>query len=345
MRSAARKLMHSFDAIVCRSFGGPEVLTYGARDALGSPAAGQVIVQMAAAGVNPSDTYVRLGPGGPYANNPKLIPTLPFTPGKDGAGTVVAVGDGVTGLTPGARVYTTGSISGTYAAYALCGMDQLHPLPDNITFAQGACVGVPCATAYRALHLRCKVQPGDTVLVHGASGAVGLAAVQLAVAAGCVVVGTAGTAAGEAAVRAAGAVAVNHREDAYVERAMASLPADKGGKFDIVLEMAAHTNMLQDIVMLRHGGQLAVVGSKAEAVPFNPRLLMPAEVSIHGVFLSTASAAEKQQTHAALFDAMVSGALTPVVGVELPLSEAATAHKEVMQPSSGGKVGNIVLVV
>ena len=200
----------------------------------------QILIKVEAAGVNPSDTYQRLGPDGPWAATPHLLPKLPYTPGKDGAGTVKAIGPGVTKFRVGDRVYTNGSLTGTFAEYAFCSIGQCFALPDNISFAQGAGVGVPCATAYRAIWQRGMLLPTESLFVHGASGAVGLAAVQMAVAAGCFVCGTAGSPAGEAAVAAAGAqCVVNHKTNGYLEKAKAALPEGSGG-YDVLLENAAH---------------------------------------------------------------------------------------------------------
>ena len=334
----------SHRAIVAATFGPPEVMKSTIVPALAPPRKGQVLLKMYAAGVNPSDTYIRLGPAGPWAATPHLLPGLPYTPGKDGAGVVEAVGEGVTAFAPGNRVYTSASLSGTFAEYALCSAESVHPLPDRVSFAQGACVGVPCATAYRALFTRCAVAAGDAVFIHGASGAVGLAATQLAVAAGCTVVGSAGTPNGEQMVAKLGATAVNHRAAGYLEAATAALPAGKTG-FDVVLEMAAHANLVTDLGLLQHGGRLAIIGSKPEPIALNPRLLMPRELSVLGVFMPAASAAEKHATHRALYASMERGELTPVVGAIFALDDAPSAHREIVAPTAGGKVGNIVVLV
>ena len=140
--------------------------------------------------------------------------------GKDGAGVIEEVGSDVSGLAVGQRVYLIGAVTGTYAAQAICDPATVHPLPDGISFAQGACVGVPCATAYHALKYRARATAGNTIFIHGASGAVGLAAVQLAKDMGCFVVGTAGTTEGADAVKKAGAdVVLNHREEGYLGKA------------------------------------------------------------------------------------------------------------------------------
>ena len=137
------------------------------------PGLGQVLVKLHAVGVNPVETYIRAGK---YSRLPKL----PYTPGNDGAGVIEKTGDGVTDFRAGDRVYIAGSITGSYAEYALCTTQQVHRLPANVSFAQGAAMGTPYATAYRGMIQRAEAQPGETVLVHGASGGVGTAALQLA---------------------------------------------------------------------------------------------------------------------------------------------------------------------
>ena len=184
-------------AIRVHEFGGPERLVLEQAPDL-RPEDGQVVVKIHAAGVNPVETYIR---SGVYA----IKPPLPYTPGGDGAGVVMSVGKGVSRVRAGDRVYVAGSVSGTYAEQALCLESRVHRLPDEITFAQGAAVGVPYATAYRAMFQVGKAQAGETVLVHGASGGVGIAALQLGRAAGLIMIGTAGTQRGSELVRQQGA--------------------------------------------------------------------------------------------------------------------------------------------
>src|SRR5260370_41890703 len=109
-----------------------------------------------------------------------MKPPLAYPPGSDGAGVIEAVGDGVKKVKPGDRVYTAKTLTGAYAEYALALETQVHPLPAKITFAQGAGVWVPYATAYHALHHSAAARAGETVLIHGASGGVGIASVQMA---------------------------------------------------------------------------------------------------------------------------------------------------------------------
>ncbi|HUF92703.1 MAG TPA: alcohol dehydrogenase catalytic domain-containing protein, partial [Candidatus Limnocylindria bacterium] len=163
-------------AIRVHKTGGPDVLQL---DEVPDPAPGdgQVVVRVHAVGVNPVDTYIRAGA---YAR----MPALPYVPGTDGAGVVKAVGAGVRTVAVGDRVYMAGTAgetsTGAYAELALCDVSQVKPLPASMSFAQGAAVNIPYATAYRGLFHKARIVAGESVLVHGASGGVGIAAVQLA---------------------------------------------------------------------------------------------------------------------------------------------------------------------
>jgi NADPH2:quinone reductase len=314
-------------AIRIREFGGPEALSLEDVPEP-TPAAGQVLVRVRAAGVNPVDTYIR---SGMHA----VKPALPFTPGLDAAGEIEAVGEGVTRLSVGQRVYVAGSLTGTYAELALCAESQCHPLPAQVTYAQGAGVNTPYATAYRALFQRAKALPGEIVLVHGASGGVGTAAVQLARAAGLRVVGTAGTEEGRRLVVEQGAHEVlDHRAPDYLEQ-LGRLTGGRG--VDVILEMLANVNLDKDLGALALGGRVVVIGSRG-TVEINPRQAMTRDAAILGMTLFNASPQELQGIHAALGAGLAAGTLRPVVGRELPLAEAARAHEEVLQPGSYGKI-------
>src|ERR1700683_2537318 len=151
-------------AIRVHELGGPEVLKLEEMPDL-KPGNGEVVVNIRAVGVNPVETYMRSG------NYPRKA-TLPYTPGADGAGVIAALGDGVSGFKVGEPVYLSGSLSGTYAELALCTEAQVHPLPGNVSVEQGAAIGVPYATAYRAMFQVAHALPAETVLIHGATGGV-----------------------------------------------------------------------------------------------------------------------------------------------------------------------------
>ena len=314
-------------AIRIHEFGGPEVLRL--EDvAEPSPGAGQVVVRVRAAGVNPVDTYIR---SGAHA----VRPALPYTPGLDAAGEVEAVGEGVKRLAPGQRVYTAGSVTGAYAELALCEESQCHPLPDRVSFAEGAGVNTPYATAYRALFQRAGGRPGETLLVHGASGGVGTAAVQLARAAGFRVVGTGGTEEGRRLAAEQGAHHVlDHGAPDYLEQ-LGELTGGRG--VDVILEMLANVNLNKDLGVLAKGGRVVVIGSRG-AVEINPRLAMTRDAAILGMTLFNTTPQESAGIHAALAAGLEAGTLCPVVGRELPLAEAARAHEEVLKPGAYGKI-------
>ncbi|HUJ75482.1 MAG TPA: NADPH:quinone reductase, partial [bacterium] len=202
-------------------------------------------------------------------------------------------------------------------------------------FAQGAAVNVPYATAYRALFQRAQAQPGETVLVHGASGGVGVASVQMARAAGMFVIGTAGTEKGRRLVAEQGAHhALDHGVPGYLDQIM---KITRGRGVDLVLEMLANVNLGKDLTLLAPRGRVVVIGSRGP-VEINPRDTMRRDASILGFTLLNATRQELASIHAALVAGLESGTLRPIVGQEMPLAEAARAHQAVMEPGAYGKV-------
>ena len=314
-------------AIRVHTFGEPEVMHLEDVPAL-NPGPAEVVVRVHAVGVNPVDTYIRSG-----LYRPDL--KLPYTPGLDGAGVISAVGSEVKHRQVGQRVYVAWSLSGTYAEEVLCKEFQTHPLPEGNTFGQGAAIGVPYGAAFRALFQRAHAIAGESVLVHGASGGVGLAAVQLARGAGMRVIGTAGTEEGKALVLAQGAHHVlNHRSDGYLDKLL-ELTCGKG--VDVVLEMLANVNLDRDLAVLAMGGRVVVIGSRGR-VEIDPRTAMGKEAAILGMTLYNANNKELASMHAAFGAGLVNGTLRPVVSRELPLVAAASAHHAVMETSSFGKI-------
>ncbi len=308
-------------AIVVREFGDPAVMRLEAVPDP-QPGPGQIVVRVRAAGVNPVDTYIR---SGGYA----ALPPLPYTPGVDGAGEVEAVGPDVQGVAVGDRVYI--SAPGAYAERAAVPARAAWPLPDGVSFEAGAAIGVPYGTAYAALFLVGQAQPGDWVLVHGASGGVGVAAVQLAVRRGLRVVGTAGTEAGLGLVREMGAGAFSHDD------ADGLLAATGGRGYGVIVEMAAHLSLGMDLPLLAPGGRVVVVGSRGPAT-INARDLMARGASITGVMGGQARPEEVAAMHQDLAAGLADGSLHPVIGRRLPLAEAPEAHDAVLRPGAYGKI-------
>jgi NADPH2:quinone reductase len=318
-------------AILVRQFGGPEVLKLEELPTP-QPAAGQVLVKIHAAGVNPADTYTRTG-------NYAVLPPLPYTPGIDGAGVVDSIGDGVKKVKPGERVYLAKSLSGTYAECALALESQVFPLPDGISFPQGAGVFIPYGTAYHAIHHQAKAHGGETVLVHGASGGVGIASLQMARALGLAVFGTAGTAKGLELVKREGAhQAFDHSNAAYKDEIMKTT----GGRgVDIILEMLANVNLGADLKLLAQFGRVIVIGSRGD-VTVTPRDIMARRGAVLGFTLWAVTEAEATDIHAGINAGLENGTLRPIVGAEIPLKDAAQSHIDVMKPS--GAFGKIVLI-
>ena len=314
-------------AIRVHEFGGPEVLKLE-EVPTPKPSAGQVLVRIHAAGVNPHETYMRAG-------TYPLKPPLPYTPGSDGAGVVEAVGEGVKKVRANDRVYTGRTVSGSYAEYTLALEEEVHLLPAKVDFKQGAGIWVPYGTAYHALYHQAKAHAYETVLVHGASGGVGLAAVQIGRAMGLKVLGTAGTPRGLEIAKREGAHAVFDHSKAGYQDEILQATGNRG--VDIILEMLANVNLSHDTKLLANNGRVIVIGSRGE-VTINPRELMGRRASIRGFTLWGITPTEEADIHAGIFAGLENGTLRPVIGKELPLADASRAHKEILEPGSAGKI-------
>ncbi|HKP29682.1 MAG TPA: NADPH:quinone reductase [Gemmatimonadales bacterium] len=322
-------------AVVVHKFGGPEVLSIEEQPDP-SPGTGQVLIDNKAAGVNPVDAYIRAGQ---YAR----LPSLPYIPGWDGAGVVAEVGSGVSDFKKGDRVYFSGTSAGrsagAYATRVVCSAHQVHALPARLSFAQGAAIGVPYATAHRALFGRAQVKSGETVLIHGASGSVGLAATQLAKAAGCTVIGTAGSDPGLALVKQQGAKhAVKHGTP---DAAKEILALTDGKGVNAIIEMLANVNLDTDLGLLAVSGRVVVVGNRGR-VEIDARQTMAKESAILGMTLWHLTDEQLSGLQDQMASGFADGTLNPVVGSEVPITEAGAAHSKVF---GGATTGKIVLLL
>ena len=218
----------------------------------------------------------------------------------------------------------------------MCERGQIHPLPGRLSFAQGAAINVPYVTAWRALHIRGRIQPGETLFIHGASGSVGIAATQIARAWGLTVIGTAGTTAGLELVLAQGAAhALNHREPDYLDR-LKDLTDGRGP--DVILENLANVNLDNDLTALAFGGRIVVVGNRGR-IEIDPRKTMSKEGAIVGMALWNTTPDEWTKIYRALHAGLTDGTLSPHVAMELPLGDAAQAHQRILEPAANGKIG------
>ncbi|SOC44513.1 NADPH:quinone reductase [Ureibacillus acetophenoni] len=319
-------------AIQVTQFGGPEQLVYkDIEDVVVGK--GEVCVRLYAAGVNPSDTYTLTGT---YAFS---IPELPYTPGLDGAGIVEAVGEGVTNVQIGDRVFVAslnrGKSTGTFAQKIVCDPSFVHPLPEQVSFEQGAALGVPALTAYRALFQRARIKPGQWVLIHGASGGVGLQAVQMAKAHGAKVIGTASKPEGKSLVEQAGAdVVIDHVTEATIEEVLA---LTDGNGPDVIVEFLANVNLETDLKMVARFGTIVVIGNRG-SIEINPRLAMQKECDILATALWNAPEDEYKESIHGVIGMLESGALRPIIGTSLPLEQASQAFEQVANGVGNGKL-------
>lgn len=294
--------------------------------AIPTPGSDQIRLKVFAAGVNPVDTYVRNGIYGDTG--------FPRVLGFDAAGVIDAVGPGVDQAIIGQRVYTCSALPGSYAEYALVNLDRVYPLPDNTTFAQGAAIGIPYATAYAALHTWSQACSESIVLVHGGSGGVGIATVEIAKAAGSTVIASCGTNAGEGILREHGAdLVVRHDQEGYVHAIRNAFPSG----VDIIIEMCAHINLATDLTLLQKGGTVVVVGSRGP-VQINPRDIMIRDAKIQGMLLFNATSDERQHIHQKLYTMLLDDVIRPRVAIELTLESVMESHHRVLQSGIGGKI-------
>ncbi|NXR82518.1 QOR oxidoreductase, partial [Pycnonotus jocosus] len=327
--AAARNVMR---AVRVFEFGGPEVLKILSDVLVPAPKENQVLIKVHACGVNPVETYMR---SGTHARKP----TLPYTPGSDVAGVIESVGEHVTTFKKGDRVFTLETLSGGYAEYAVAAANKVFPLPDKLDFKQGAAIGVPYFTAYRALFQKGCAKAGESVLVHGASGGVGIATCQIARACGLKVLGTAGTEEGMNLILRNGAhQAFNHRDPNYTEKITACTGPEG---VNIIMEMLSNVNLDADLQLLSRSGRVVAVGSRGR-IEINPRDAMYRESSIIGVNLFLATEEEMRECATAVLDGIEAGWLKPVVGLEYPLEKVAQAHEDLIY--SSGARGKMVLL-
>lgn len=321
------------NAILVKQFGGADVCEYTSNLPIPEPNENQIQIKIHAAGVNPVDTYIRAGT---HSRQPKL----PYTPGLDSAGEVTRIGEKVQNFKVGDRVFTTNSDTGTYAEYTLSNPMYTFKLPDNLSYEEGSAIGIPFFTAYRSLFLKGNAKPGECVLVHGASGSVGLAAVQLAKANGMTVIGTAGSSAGLELVKNQGADHVfNHRDSDYMEKIKNMFPDG----LDIILEMLANVNLNNDLQILRwKKGRVVVIGNRG-TIDINPRLLMAKETSVTGVTLFTSDEDDFHLMYRHIYSLIKANCIKPVIGEVYPLKNASKAQHDIVNNS--GATGRLTIKV
>jgi NADPH2:quinone reductase len=311
--------------------GGPEVLEYTEVDA---PVAGpgQVLVKVAAAGVNFIDIYMRTG----------LYPRpLPAVPGGEGAGTVEAIGPGVEGLAVGDRVAWADGNVGSYAEYDVVAADRVVHVPDGVDLETAAASMLQGMTAHYLTNSTWPLKAGDTALVHAAAGGMGLLLCQIGKAKGARVIGTTSTAAKAALAREAGADAVINYSEA--EDLAAEVRALTGGRgVDVVYDGVGKTTFDASLASLRPRGLLALYGGASGPVPpFDPQVLnrmgslfLTRPTLVHHI----ATREELEWRSGEILGAVADGSLKINIGARFALHEAADAHTALAGRATTGKV-------
>ena len=316
-------------AVVCPEHGTPDVLRIEKRP-VPVPGVGHARIRVRAAAVNFPDVLLI---GGTY----QIAVPPPFVPGSEFAGEIVELGPGCEGRTVGDRVTGTG-LYGAFAGQILAPAANLTPIPDGVDDHTAAAFGVAYRTAYHSLRSVARVGPGETVIVLGAGGGVGLAAVQLAVALGAEVVAVASSAAKLATAHSYGAThLIDHRDGTLREQLRSAVPGGAAAVLDPVggdlSEPALRT--------LRRGGRFVTIGYASGVIPRIPlNLVLVKGIQILGFQFQDIDPDDFTRNEAELRDLLTTGAVRPHIGAVYPLSEATAALREV---ASGTAVGKVVI--
>lgn len=300
-----------------------------------SAAAGEVRVELASSGVNPSDVKSRAGV------RHKTLPFPSIVPHSDGAGVIDQVGNGVDPARIGERVWVWnaawGRPMGTAAQYVALPAQQAVTLPNAIDFSAGACLGIPALTAYHAVAM--SGVTGNSVLVTGGAGAVGHYAIQFAKLGGAerVIATVSSDAKGAIAIAAGAHAFVNYKTEDVGQRCLA---LTDGRGVDRIIEMDLAANIQADLAALRSDGEIVVYGSGAPeiAVPFFASILKNARY--HFFIVYNLNAADRASALAGVSSLLRENKLKHQIAARLPLSKAAEAHRLV---ESGQAIGNVVL--
>jgi len=320
----------SMQAIRIHETGGPEVMLLEEVETP-TPGPGEILVKIAAAGVNYADLAQRRGA---YLTRTQT----PMTLGFEAAGTVAAHGPGVTWPAVGTRVIAF--VSGGYAEYAIASATALTPIPESLDFVHAAAFAVQGLTAYQTLHESGRLQQGESVLVNAAAGGVGTLAVQLARLMGAgQVIGTASSERKLELVRRLGAdAAINYAQDDWVEQVQ---KASGGRGVDIVLEVVGGDIAAKSLQCLAPFGRMVIIGAASGERPqFSGVQLMYKNLSVVGYWLSAwMSHPDRIATATAeLMQFLAHGSLEIVVGHTFPLAQAADAHRAITERTTTGKV-------
>lgn len=318
-------------AVRIDQFGGREVLKTVSIDEP-TPNANEVKIKLYTTGLNPNESYTITGV---YA---AFVPGLPYVPGFDGAGIIEEVGPEVKNVKIGDRVFIAGykakRNTGTYAEKVVVDTEHVYHLPDNLSMDEGAALGIPMFTAYRALFQRADIKLGEHVLIHGASGAVGSLAIQMAKATGAIVIGTSSTREGRKQIIEMGAdFAFEHISEDNKHKLLRA--TERNGP-DVIIEMLANENLEIDMQVIADNGRIVIVGSRG-SIEITPRHLMGNEALVTAVNVGRMTPEDKEEALHGIMNFIEEDAIKPLIGKKFSLDEPAKAHKEMMEGSGNGR--------
>ena len=319
-------------AVQISEFGGSEILKTVTIDEP-TPNTNEVKIKLYATGLNPNESYTITGTYEPF------VPELPYVPGFDGAGIVEEIGPEVKNVKVGDRVFVSGfkarRNTGTYAEKVVIDTQHVYHLPDNFSMEEGAALGIPMFTAYRALFQRADIKIGEYVLIHGASGAVGSLAIQMAKAVGAIVIGTSSTREGRKQIIEMGAdFAFDHLSEDNKSKFLRATD-DKGP--DVIIEMLANENLEIDLQTIADDGRIVIVGSRG-SIDITPRHLMGNEALVTAVNVGRMTSEDKEEVLHGVMNFIENDAIKPLIGKKFTLDEPTKAHKEMMEGPGNGRI-------
>ena len=318
-------------AVLCKAFGPPESLVIEeVPDPVAGP--GEILIDVHASAVNFPDVLMIEGK---YQNRPPF----PFSPGGEIAGTVAAIGDGVTGFQIGDRVFGGTGVGGFAEKVAVPAPAMRH-MPEKMGFAQASGISTTYGTSYYALKQRANLQPGETLLVLGAAGGVGLAAVELGRAMGAKVIAAASSAEKLAAAAAAGAEELIDYSDGELKDKVKALTGGRG--VDVIYDPVGGDLFDQCMRSIAWYGRVLVIGFAAGDIPRVPiNLILLKSCQVIGVFFGAWSGrfqAEAAENFREILGFYEAGKIDPLIGAEYPLEEYARALRDLSERRAIGKV-------
>uniref|UniRef100_A0A0N4ZFJ9 PKS_ER domain-containing protein n=1 Tax=Parastrongyloides trichosuri TaxID=131310 RepID=A0A0N4ZFJ9_PARTI len=292
----------------------------------------ECLINVKFAGVNPVDTYIREG-------NYAVLPELPYVPGREGSGIVVQIGPKYSGkLSVGDRVWFSSPRTGSCAEY--CAAKHVFPLPNTASLEEGAVLGIAYTSAFRALFMKANITEMDTLLIHGASGGVGNAAIQLAKSVGVKVIGTAGSPEGMKLIKNHGCDEVyNHRAPKYIEELKQNYP----NGFSVILEVLANINLNNDLELIGKRGRIVIIGNRG-LTTIDARRLMAKESTITGVGLAHTTPYEFPVIGSSISALLEQKKINPTIQKIGTLDKLAEIHDEIMNPNIT-RTGKIIISI